>query len=115
VPWHRIERERGVYDSWMDVPMRFMESAGMRPVLDPLHHVSFPEWLDGGFADPDFPVRYEGFVTAVAQRYPWVESYTHCEMEWAWNPEDGRAEIRWPLSQAAGFAAVAREYAYRYG
>jgi hypothetical protein len=77
VPWHRIEREPGQYDfGWLDGPMRFMQDRNMRPVLDPLHHVSFPDWLTDGFASAHFPERYEEFVAAVARRYPWVDRYT---------------------------------------
>lgn len=77
VPWHRIEREPGQYDfSWFDKPMEYMYRTGMRPVLDLVHHVSFPDWLEEGFANPDFPELYERFVTAVAERYPWADAYT---------------------------------------
>lgn len=79
VPWHRIERRPGVFDfSWMDGPMSYMDACGMRPILDPLHHVSFPDWLDRGFANPAFPEMYERFVLAIADRYPWATSYTLC-------------------------------------
>src|SRR5436305_1628176 len=54
VPWHRIEQEYGVFDfSWMDGPMQFMYDHGMDPILDPLHHVSFPDWLDQGFSNEE--------------------------------------------------------------
>jgi beta-glucosidase/6-phospho-beta-glucosidase/beta-galactosidase len=77
VPWHRIESVPGVFDfSWFDLPMEYMRTNGMRPILDPLHHISFPDWLENGFANPDFPALYARFVTAVAKRYPWVQSYT---------------------------------------
>src|SRR5215218_6513066 len=53
VPWHRIEARPGVYDfGWLDGPMLFMRDHGMHPVLDPLHHISFPDWLHDGFANP---------------------------------------------------------------
>lgn len=77
VPWHRIERTPGVFDfSWFDQPMRFMQKHGMTPILDPLHHISFPDWLDQGFANPDFPRLYERFVAEICRRYPWVTHYT---------------------------------------
>jgi beta-glucosidase/6-phospho-beta-glucosidase/beta-galactosidase len=77
VPWHRIETAPGVYDfRWMDGPLQFMRQHGMHAVLDPLHHISFPDWLTDGFANPCFPELYERFVTRVAQRYPWVDAYT---------------------------------------
>lgn len=76
-PWHRIERRPGVFDwRWMDQPMRFFESTGMDPIIDPLHHISFPDWLDQGFAHPEFPVLYERFVLAFQARYPFVKRYT---------------------------------------
>ena len=77
VPWHRIERTRGEYDwSWIDGPMRFMRSAGMRPILDPLHHTSFPSWLEDGFLHPEFPTVYGQFIDEVSNRYGWVTNYT---------------------------------------
>ena len=76
-PWHTIERIRGTYDwAWMDRAMRAMLDLGIDPILDPLHHTSFPDWLEGGFANPDFPDAYLRFVTALAERYPWVPAYT---------------------------------------
>ncbi len=50
VPWHRIERECGKFDfGWLDGPMRFMYDHGMDPILDPLHHISFPTGSTRGF------------------------------------------------------------------
>jgi len=77
VPWHRIELKPGVYDfNWLDGPMWYMRDNRMSPVLDPLHHISFPDWLKGGFSNTEFPRLYERFVGAVAERYPWVDAYT---------------------------------------
>lgn len=79
VPWHRIEMEPGRFDfSWMDEPMQYMRAHSMCPILDPLHHVSFPDWLDQGFANPAFPELYERFILAIATRYPWATRYTVC-------------------------------------
>jgi len=76
-PWHSIEREPGVYDwYWMDKAMNCLRELEIAPILDPLHHTSFPEWLRGGFANPDFPRAYLEFCTALAERYPWVRHYT---------------------------------------
>ncbi len=77
VPWHRVEPEPGVFDfRWMDGPMQLMERLGMDPVLDPIHHVSFPDWLTHGFVTDGFAERYAEFVGEVARRYPWVRRYT---------------------------------------
>ncbi len=76
-PWHRIERQFGEWDwDWIDGPLNLMRRLGMRPILDPLHHVSFPDWLQNGFANPEFPKFYTRFVRKVAERYPWVDRYT---------------------------------------
>jgi beta-glucosidase/6-phospho-beta-glucosidase/beta-galactosidase len=76
-PWHSIERVKGVYDwTWMDNALGCMYKLGIQPIMDPLHHTSFPEWLEDGFANPDFVDSYLRFVTALAERYPWVNNYT---------------------------------------
>ncbi|MBV8820888.1 MAG: beta-galactosidase, partial [Acidobacteriaceae bacterium] len=77
VPWHCIEQRPGVFDwSWLDGPMKFLEVNGMDPVLDPLHHTSFPDWLDQGFANPQFPERYANFLLELRRRYSWANRYT---------------------------------------
>ncbi|MBV9267081.1 MAG: beta-galactosidase [Acidobacteriaceae bacterium] len=77
IPWHRIEKQRRVFDwEWMDRPLRFMKQAGMQPIADPLHHTSFPEWLTDGFLHPEFPCLYSRFVAQVHERYPFIRSYT---------------------------------------
>ncbi len=97
VPWHRIERDFGHWDwGWLDGPMEAMFRLGMRPILDPLHHVSFPNWLEDGFLHPEFPALYCRFLIELARRYPWVEHYTvfneplptvlHCSHNGQWYP-----------------------------
>jgi hypothetical protein len=77
VPWHRIEHKPGTWDwQWMDGPLQFMRRAGLQPILDPLHHTSFPDWLQDGFANPAFPDLYCRFVVQVAERYEWADQYT---------------------------------------
>src|SRR3954453_13559010 len=56
--------------------MQFFEEHGMTPILDPLHHTSFPDWLGDGFANPHFPSLYARFVGALRRRYPWANNYT---------------------------------------
>lgn len=48
----------------------------MQPILDPLHHVSFPDWLGDGFLHPQFPELYVRFLEEVVRRYDWVDRYT---------------------------------------
>lgn len=100
IPWHRIEERRGVYDwRWTDRYLAFARMLGLEPIVDPLHHTSFPAWLAGGFADPDFGATYLAFLEAFARRYPWIERYTiinepfvtawlcgYCEI---WQPQHG--------------------------
>ena len=77
IPWHRIERERGRYDwAWTDEVLAGMRELGLSPIVDPLHHTSFPRWLDDGFLNPDFPAAYADFCAAFAARYGWVREYT---------------------------------------
>jgi beta-glucosidase/6-phospho-beta-glucosidase/beta-galactosidase len=77
VPWHRIEAARGQYDwNWMDEVFSYMRQAGLEPIVDPIHHTSFPDWIQGGFANPEFPALYRGFVRAFSRRYPWITKYT---------------------------------------
>ena len=77
VPWHRIERQRGVFDwTWIDQPLRFTQEHRMNPILDPLHHTSFPAWLTDGFLHPEFPALYSNFLDRLSRRYPFVRNYT---------------------------------------
>jgi beta-glucosidase/6-phospho-beta-glucosidase/beta-galactosidase len=76
-PWHRIEAHPGTYDwSWFDGPMEFMRANNMVPILDPLHHTSFPSWLKDGFLNPRFPELYTCFLRHLCARYPWAHHYT---------------------------------------
>lgn len=76
-PWHSIESTPGVYDwSWLDRALSRLQALGIAPIIDPLHHTSFPVWLTDGFANPDFVSHYTRFVTALAKRYPWIKHYT---------------------------------------
>jgi beta-glucosidase/6-phospho-beta-glucosidase/beta-galactosidase len=77
IPWHRIERTPGTFDwSWIDGPMQFMRDSSLEPIVDPLHHTSFPDWLEGGFLHPDFVQLYSRFIDAISDRYDWVHYYT---------------------------------------
>ncbi|HYG63480.1 MAG TPA: family 1 glycosylhydrolase, partial [Thermoanaerobaculia bacterium] len=77
VPWHRIEARPGRYDwAWMDEVLAYMREAGLEPIVDPIHHTSFPEWIKGGFENPRFADLYQAFVGEFARRYPWVRKYT---------------------------------------
>jgi hypothetical protein len=55
----------------------------MQPIVDPLHHTSFPDWLEDGFANRDFPFLYCRFMREFAERYPWVRQYIAQERQFA--------------------------------
>src|SRR5215210_8688773 len=77
VRWHRVEPSPGQF-AWdeLDEVMTFMRAEGFRPIVDLVHHTSYPRWLKEGFADPRFGESYVRYAEAVAQRYPWVPEYT---------------------------------------
>ncbi len=77
VRWHRIEQEDGVYD-WgsTDAVLGHLQAEGFWPIVDLVHHTSYPGWLQGGFADLRFSRSYLDFSIAFAERYPWVPAYT---------------------------------------
>ena len=77
IRWHRIESRPCHYD-WRrtDEVMAYMRSEGFEPIVDLVHHTSYPAWLTGSFADPRFPAAYQRFCETFAGRYPWVREYT---------------------------------------
>jgi hypothetical protein len=97
IRWHRVEAERGRYD-WRATDLEFAEvrEAGLRPIVDLVHHTSYPRWLAHGFADPRFGAGVPGLRHGRRERYPWIEEYTVfnepfatlflCGHEGAWYP-----------------------------
>ncbi len=77
VRWHRIEARAGVFD-WAatDEVLGHLHDHGMVPIVDLLHHTSYPRWLKRGFADRRFGDAYRRYVEAFCRRYPWVQEYT---------------------------------------
>jgi beta-glucosidase len=77
VRWHRVEAEYGVFDwSATDEVLGHMRQSGHAPIVDLVHHTSYPRWLRGGFLDPRFGDAFLRYVQEFAQRYDWVEEYT---------------------------------------
>jgi glycosyltransferase involved in cell wall biosynthesis/beta-glucosidase/6-phospho-beta-glucosidase/beta-galactosidase len=75
--WHRIESEPGRFDwSEADAVLSHLRERAIAPILDLVHHTSYPEWLGDGFRDRRFPAAYQRFAEAVAVRYPWLPGYT---------------------------------------
>ncbi len=78
IPWHAIEPIPGKY-RWrrLDAVVgHAIEAHGLSLIADPLHHTSYPHWLDGGFLDPRFATAYANFVAAFAERYPYISALT---------------------------------------
>jgi beta-glucosidase/6-phospho-beta-glucosidase/beta-galactosidase len=77
VRWHRLARDPDRFD-WAetDAVMEHLRAHNIRPIVDLVHHTSYPLWLTEGFADPKFPAAYLRFVEAFVTRYPTVDAYT---------------------------------------
>src|ERR1700712_964867 len=46
IPWHQVELVRNVYNwTWVDNYLDAVAEFGLRPIVDLLHHTSFPEWM----------------------------------------------------------------------
>ena len=110
IRWHRIEAVAGTYD-WehTDEVMAYMEAEGFEPIVDLVHHTSYPRWLTGAFADPRFGPAYERFAEAFALRYPWVREYTLFNEPFATLFLSGHEAI-WPpyLHGMSGFVELVR-------
>ncbi|MBW3641694.1 MAG: family 1 glycosylhydrolase [Actinobacteria bacterium] len=77
VRWHRIEASPGEFD-WTDADRSLgrLRDRGLQPILDLVHHTSYPRWLTGGLGDARFPAAYLRYAEAVARRYDWIQEYT---------------------------------------
>jgi dTDP-4-dehydrorhamnose reductase len=60
--------------SWADQRLGRLRSLGIRPIVGLVHHGSGPRHTS--LVDPAFPEKLAQFARAVAERYPWVDSYT---------------------------------------
>ncbi|MBW3613734.1 MAG: family 1 glycosylhydrolase [Actinobacteria bacterium] len=77
IRWHRVQDTPGSYDwSETDRVLGHLHDNGFRPIVDLVHHTSYPRWLVGGLGDRRFGPAYLRFAEAVARRYPWIEEYT---------------------------------------
>ena len=75
--WQRIEREPGVFD-WdeTDRVLSRLQEHDAVPVVDLVHHTTYPDWLSDGFRGADFGPAYVRYAEQVARRYPWLPAYT---------------------------------------
>lgn len=77
IPWHKVEASPGVFDwAWTDAYLTAAREMGLKPIADPLHHLSHPQWIEGGFANPEFPALFARYVEALARRHSWVTDWT---------------------------------------
>src|SRR3569832_249991 len=60
--------------SLADERLERLRELGIRPIVGLVHHGSGPRHTS--LIDPAFPEKLAEFARAVAQRYPWVDSYT---------------------------------------
>ncbi len=60
--------------SWADERLNRLRELGIRPIVGLVHHGSGPRHTS--LTDPEFPEKLAEFARGVAERYPWVESYT---------------------------------------
>jgi beta-glucosidase/6-phospho-beta-glucosidase/beta-galactosidase len=77
IRWHRVERRPGIYD-WdhTDQVLTFLREQGFQPIIDLVHHTSYPGWMERGFLEPSFGRSYLRYCEAFARRYPWIPAYT---------------------------------------
>ena len=75
LPIHRVFLGPSKYDwEFADLVMAELRRLKLTPILD-LLHFGVPDWL-GNFQNPELPVYFADYCSAVAQRYPWVRYYT---------------------------------------
>lgn len=70
VNWPLVHTAPGAFD-WKDLDERLGHAAGELglTVIADLVHYGTPTWLDGSFADPDYPEAIAEFATAFTARY----------------------------------------------
>jgi beta-glucosidase/6-phospho-beta-glucosidase/beta-galactosidase len=76
VPWYRVEPKQGQFDwSWTDQVIPYLvEDLGITPIID-LMHYGCPFWLQGEFANQNYPQAIASYAAAFAKRY---HSLVHC-------------------------------------
>jgi dTDP-4-dehydrorhamnose reductase len=76
VSWERIAPygSRDADWSWTDERLGHLRALGIRPIVGLVHHGSGPRHTS--LIQPSFADVLASFARAVAERYPWIESYT---------------------------------------
>src|SRR5947209_6844274 len=76
VQWERVA-PHGLEDadwSWTDERLTRLRELGIRPIIGLVHHGSGPR--STSLIDPSFAQGLAALAREVAERYPWIESYT---------------------------------------
>ena len=74
-PIHKTFLGPGRYDwDFADLAFAELERLNIVPIVD-LCHFGVPDWL-GNFQNPDFPLHFQAYARAFADRFPWVQLYT---------------------------------------
>lgn len=75
LPYYSIHKSADEFDwSFADEVMAEIKKLGIIPILD-LMHFGVPDWI-GDFQNPELPVLFAKYASAVSKRYPWVRFYT---------------------------------------
>ncbi len=69
IPWYRVEPEPGRFTwDWVDQVAEKLRELDLTCVVD-LMHYGTPMWLEGAFANRDYPQRVAEYAAAAADRY----------------------------------------------
>jgi dTDP-4-dehydrorhamnose reductase len=60
--------------AWSDDRLALLRERGVKVIGGLLHHGSGPRYTS--LLDPDFPARVADYAARVAERYPWIETWT---------------------------------------
>ncbi|HTQ09652.1 MAG TPA: family 1 glycosylhydrolase [Fimbriimonadaceae bacterium] len=69
IPWYRIEPSPDRFDfDLADRALGRLLDSGVQPIVDLIHYGT-PHWLEGSFANPEYPERMAQFARRVAERF----------------------------------------------
>ena len=69
IPWHEIQPARNEWDwTFADETLGHMLELGVEPIVD-LVHYGLPRWIEGAYANPDFPKFMAEYAARAAERF----------------------------------------------
>lgn len=75
IPFHRVNPAPDRFDwAWLDAALEACNQAGLTPIAD-LMHFGVPDDIRD-YQNPALVDRFEAYVLAFVERYPWVRYYT---------------------------------------